>query len=197
MFAWARLDSRSTSQELFGWWTGTANEQALLYRYDHSFETPILLAQGNTNNISTGPGAINLWQDTGANAWHFCGWSYNTSTDKITHCFDDNILTAADDFGNFSHSVLTPARIGVTVSGVSGAGLKGDVAYVNVFDYAFDESDWSYFYNGGNGRPYPDQYVRPVTGLFPVVAKSFLIRKDAAVKNEHNRVFLDAAKRRT
>jgi hypothetical protein len=160
MFAWARLDSRSTSQELFGWYTTTANEQALLYRYDHAFETPIGVFVGNTSTISTGPGAINLWQDTGADAWHFCGWSYSTATDKITMVFDDNKLTHASLFGNFANTVLTPARLGVTVSGVSGSGLKGDFAYFNVFDYAFDTQDWEWFYNGGAGRPYPSGYQR-------------------------------------
>lgn len=196
MFAWARLDSRSTSQELFGWYTTTANEKALLYRYDHAFETPILIAVGNTNTISTGPGSINLWQDTGADAWHFCGWSYNTTTDKITICFDDNILTHANPVGGFAHTVLTPARIGVTVTGVSGSGLKGDVAYINVFDYAFDQNDWTYFYNAGNGRSYPDQYLRAVHSIVPKAANA-LTRRFAARNAYAQRVFLNAAQRRT
>lgn len=157
---WCRFDSFSTDQEAMAWWTGTAAAQGMLFRYEHAFQRMVIHARGTTNNADFIVGPV---IDT-AGAWNLVGWSLGADGELYGHSNGVTVQSDGGTFGGFSHTTLTPVRIGVTVTGVSGSGLKGDVAYLNMFDFGFTEADWAYFWNNSNGQPYPRGYLRPPQG---------------------------------
>jgi len=156
IFGWYRFDSLPTSQEVFAHWTTTGNEQGFVYRYEDSFGVMVVHAKGTTNNVDAGVGTT-----VSINTWNFGGVSVRAGQYYVHSNGATRGLGDLPILGAYAHTVNTPFRIGVTVSGVSGSGLKGDIAYVNNFNYGFEEKDWLYFWNNGRGRVYPRGYKTP------------------------------------
>lgn len=156
VLGWYRFDSRSTDQEIFGHWeASSAASQGYLWRYEHAFQIMVAHFNGVTANINAGVGPLIV---TGA--WNFGGFSVDAARDRVF--LHSNGVTAGpfSPFGGFANTNgALHTRIGVTVAGVSGSGIKGDIAYVNVFDIAFGRSDWGNFWNGSKGLAFPDGYV--------------------------------------
>ena len=162
-FCWYRMDSQTTDQELFASWTTTGSQQAELLRYESAFDKIVTHAKGASANHDAGVGPT---IETGV--WNMAGVSMGGGVHKV---FSNGFVDTKTGFGNtYAATSLATTRLGHTVTSVSGSGLKGDIAYINNFNYAFDDADWSYFWNNGNGRLYPNGYTRFVASPIYILA---------------------------
>lgn len=156
LLGWWRFDTLSTDQEVFGHWEPSpVSSQGFLWRYENALQKMVAHFKGATANVDAAVGPIIT---TGG--WNFGGFSFDAASDNVF--LHSNGVTAGpfSPFGGFANTDgALNTRIGVTVAGVSGSGIKGDIAYVNVFDIAFDRNDWGRFWNGSRGLAFPAGYV--------------------------------------
>lgn len=164
IFAWYRFDTLDTNQNIVEHWEGTAASNGYIWRYENAFQSMILHLNGATADIDTGAGATGIITTTGK--WYFGGFSVDGTKDivRFVTSGDDDVLystTISSGFGGFANTDgVQFTRVGLGSAGGTVAGQKGDIAYLSLFNHAFDLSDFTWFFNQTKGQIYPSGYTR-------------------------------------
>ena len=218
---WVYLDSAAGGQILYEH-SGTAeNQRAWALRAVHDLgggaTSPVVFFRDNTAGnwnfafaVPQDQSGIAGGQATGE--WVYMGLSFDAGTKFASlyygsptdgehySSFDASAINGgAGPFDGWS-SLSDPLVVGTnrgTASSVGSAGLSGDIDHIDVWNRALTQLEWSYLFNGGAGRETSEYVQNLAPGPLPLRAAAASYRRAAARNSLNQRVYLDAAKRRT